>query len=164
MSAPNLILLLSCFIVFTPCTLWAQNIDSTAVIEDNIITTEKSQAETPQRNNPLELEISQLIIDNTFSKVGNDFQQLFNTTWTWPAQNAEQFIITITEKPSFVNSTLVEISINDLKVYESFLQPRYDVLEETVTQAIDITLQYILNYEDVVKELSGDDLVGSGIF
>lgn len=162
MSAPNLIL--SCCMIFTPCILWAQNIDSTAVIEDNIITTEKSQAETSQRNNPLELEISQLIIDNTFSKVGNDFQQLFNTTWTWPAQNAEQFIITITEKPSFVNSTLVEISINDLKVYESFLQPRYDVLEETVTQAIDITLQYILNYEDVVKELSGDDLVGSGIF
>ena len=139
--------------------LWAQQTDSLSVIEDNLIPAEK----TTERN-LLELEIGQLIIDNTFSKVGNDFQQLFNTAWSWPAQNAEQFIITISERPSFVNSTLVEISINDLKVYESFLQPRYDILEETVAQAIDITLQYILNYEEVVKELSGDDLSGSGIY
>jgi curli production assembly/transport component CsgE len=139
--------------------LWAQQTDSLSVIEDNLIPAEKST-----ERNLLELEIGQLIIDNTFSKVGNDFQQLFNTAWSWPAQNAEQFIITISERPSFVNSTLVEISINDLKVYESFLQPRYDILEETVAQAIDITLQYILNYEEVVKELSGDDLSGSGIY
>jgi curli production assembly/transport component CsgE len=139
--------------------LLAQEADSTSVMEENLIPAEKST-----ERNLLELEIGQLIIDNTFSKVGNDFQQLFNTAWNWPAQNAEQFIITISERPSFVNSTLVEISINDLKVYESFLQPRYDILEETVAQAIDITLQYILNYEEVVKELSGDDLSGSGIY
>jgi curli production assembly/transport component CsgE len=139
--------------------LWAQQADSLSVIEDNLIPAEKSA-----ERNLLELEIGQLIIDNTFSKVGNDFQQLFNTAWSWPAENAEQFIITISERPSFVNSTLVEISINELKVYESFLQPRYDILEETVAQAIDITLQYILNYEEVVKELSGDDLSGSGIY
>src|SRR5688500_17966853 len=116
------------------------------------------------RNSSAYLEISELIIDNTFSKAGNDFQQLFNTSWTWPDQKGEQFIITISEKPSFVNSTIVEISINELKVFENFLQPRYDVLEEVAAQAIDITLQYILNYEDVVKELSGEDLSGSGIY
>jgi curli production assembly/transport component CsgE len=146
------------FVVFMH-PLCAQQPDSAAVMEDTLIPVEKST-----EGNQLELEIGQLIIDNTFSKVGNDFQQLFNTAWSWPAQNAEQFIITISERPSFVNSTLVEISINDLKVYESFLQPRYDILEETVAQAIDITLQYILNYEEVVKELSGDDLSGSGIY
>ena len=145
------------FVLFH-CSLPAQNIDSTALAEINIISKDTLE------NNQLDLEIAQLIIDNTFSKAGNDFQQLFNTKWTWPLQKAEQFIITITEKPSFVNSTLIEITINDLKVYESFLQPRYDVLEETADQAIEITLQYILNYEDVVKQLSGDDLVGSGIY
>lgn len=135
--------------------------DSTAVMEENIIAEERSP--DGSQNNP-ELEIGQLIIDNTFSKAGNDFQQLFNTRWNWPVEKAEQFIITISEKPSFVNSTIVEISINELKVFESFLQPRYDILEETTAQAIDITLQYILNYEDVVKELSGEDLSGSGIY
>jgi curli production assembly/transport component CsgE len=141
-------------------SLKAQNIDSVAVIEDNIV----PQENVSDHKSGLDLEISQLILDNTFSKVGNDFQQLFNTNWVWPSKNAAQFIITLTERPSFVNSTLIEISINDLKVYESFLQPRYDILEETVGQAIDVTLQYILNYEDVVKELSGDDLTGSGIY
>ena len=136
-----------------------QATDSLAVIEEDMIS--GSEAD---RNTAADLEISELIIDNTFSKAGNDFQQLFNTSWNWPDQKAEQFIITISEKPSFVNSTIVEISINELKVFESFLQPRYDILQEVAAQAIDITLQYILNYEDVVKELSGEDLSGSGIY
>ena len=142
-------------------TLLAQETDSLSVIEENMIPP-GSEEGVNQTN--AELEIGQLIIDDTFSKAGNDFQQLFNTRWNWPVQNAEQFIITISEKPSFINSTIVEITINDLKVFESFLQPRYDILEETAAQAIDITLQYILNYEDVVKELSGEDLSGSGIY
>lgn len=142
-------------------SLYGQNTDSTAVLEENMIAQEKTETSP---NGALELEIGELIIDNTFSKAGNDFQQLFNTRWNWPAENAQDFIITISEKPSFVNSTIIEISINDLKVFESFLQPRYDILEETAGQAIDITLQYILNYADVVKELSGEDLSGSGIY
>lgn len=152
------ILIICCLAGFS---LQAQETDSAAVVEEGMISAETGAL--PQNMNP-EMEIGQLIIDNTFSKAGNDFQQLFNTQWNWPAQNSEQFIITISEKPSFVNSTVVEISINDLKVFESFLQPRYDVLQEVATQAIDITLQYILNYEDVVKELSGEDLSGSGIY
>ena len=156
-------LLLSILILFLlgSLTLRGQETDSLSVIEENMIP--PGSEEVVNQTNP-ELEIGQLIIDDTFSKAGNDFQQLFYTRWNWPVQNAEQFIITISEKPSFINSTIVEITINDLKVFESFLQPRYDILEETAAQAIDITLQYILNYEDVVKELSGEDLSGSGIY
>ena len=140
-------------------TAWAQNSDSTAVIEENII------LPGPSRNDQSRaLEIGQLIIDNTFSKAGSDFQQIFNTRWTWPPSSSEDFIITIAERPSFLNSTLIEITVNELKVFEQFLQPRHDALEEAAAQAIDITLQYILNYEDVVKELSGEDLSGSGIY
>lgn len=148
--------------LFGGCSLYAQEVDSTAAIEETLISIESAQEST--RWDAMELEIGQLIIDNTFSKAGSDFQQMFYTRWNWPPQEAEQFIITLSEKPSFVNSTIIEISINDLKVYESFLQPRYDILEMTVDQAIDVTLQYILNYEEVVKELSGDDLSGSGIY
>src|SRR5687767_15874158 len=113
-------------IAFPPIHATAQVADSTAVIEDTIIPTE-GQTEKTDQNNGLDLEIGELIIDNTFSKAGNDFQQMFNTRWIWPEKSAEQFIITISEKPSFVNSTIVEISINELKVFESFLQPRYDI-------------------------------------
>jgi curli production assembly/transport component CsgE len=159
---PSRTILLFLFLtVWVPVT--AQEIDSAAVIEENMMPPEPDSG-SPQNGAALEMEIGQLIIDNTFSKAGSDFQQLFNTRWSWPQQNTEQFIITISERPSFLNSTLIEITINDLKVFERFLQPRYDVLEELATQAIAITLQYILNYEDVVKELSGEDLSGSGIY
>lgn len=134
--------------------------DSATAIEENII----PPSAEPQQNASLELEIGQLIIDNTFSKAGNDFQQIFNTRWNWPLQKGEQFVITISERPSFLNSTLIEIAVNDLKVFERFLQPRYDVVEETATQAIEATLQYINNYEEIVKELEGEDLSGSGIY
>jgi curli production assembly/transport component CsgE len=144
--------------------LCAQNPDSTAVEENKLLLAGKSATDTLERDSPIDLEIGQLIIDNTFSKAGNDFQQIFNTKWTWPAQNAEQFIITISEKPSFVNSTIIEITINELVVFENFLQPRYDVIEETVDQAIGYTLDYILNYEDLVKQLGEEDLIGSGIY
>lgn len=140
----------------------AQQTDSLSVVDDSAVIIEGDSALTSNGYNGLE--IGELIIDNTFSKAGNDFQQLFNTRWNWPTENAAQFVITISEKPSFVNSTIVEISINDLKVFESFLQPRYDILEEVAAQAIDITLQYILNYEEVLKELTGEDLSGSGIY
>ena len=136
--------------------LCAQENDSTQIIEEHLI------PERPDRS--FELEVSQLVIDNTFSKAGNDFQQLFNQTWTWPPQQAGEFIITIAERPSFLNSTVVEVSINELKVFESFLQPRYEIIEQTVNQAIAVTAQYILNYEEVVKELGGEDLSGSGIY
>ena len=157
----NLILSILSILLLGGFALHGQVADSLSVIEENMIPAEREDT-VSQINH--ELEIGQLIIDDTFSKAGNDFQQLFNTRWNWPVQKAEQFIITISEKPSFINSTIIEISINDLKVFESFLQPRYDILEETATQAIDITLQYILNYEEVVKELSGEDLSGSGIY
>ena len=142
-------------------SVFAQQVDSTSVLEENIITGESRGRD---QNGALELEIGQLIIDNTFSKAGNDFQQIFNTSWNWPAENSEEFIITISEKPSFLNSTLVEVTVNDLKVFESFLQPRYDVLEDVAGQAIEVTLQYILNYAEVVRQLSGEDLAGSGIY
>ena len=142
--------------LLTSFRLCAQENDSTQIIEEHLI------PERPDRS--FELEVSQLVIDNTFSKAGNDFQQLFNQTWTWPPQQAGEFIITIAERPSFLNSTVVEVSINELKVFESFLQPRYEIIEQTVNQAIAVTAQYILNYEEVVKELGGEDLSGSGIY
>lgn len=158
MKASHTILLAG---IFGVSAVHAQKTDSTVVLEENLI--EVSSSNTSEESLP-ELEIGALIIDNTFSKAGNDFQQLFNTRWNWPTQQADQFIITVTERPSFVNSTIVEISVNELKVFEGFLQPRYDVLEQVVDQAIGISTQYILNYEDVVKELSGEDLSGSGIY
>lgn len=145
----------------SPIHVYAQDVESIDVIEQNALFAE---TDTVPGKSAVEVEIGQLMIDNTFSKAGSDFRQIFHTLWTWPPQNAEQFIITISERPSLLNSTLIEITVNELKVFERFLQPRYDVLEELAAQAVDVTLQYILNYQDIVKQLGGEDLSGSGIY
>jgi curli production assembly/transport component CsgE len=115
-------------------------------------------------NDSLYLEIDQLIINETISKIGIDFQEIFYGQWSWPTGLSAPFIIIIRERPVFGTNTQIEIEVNDIKVFESFLQPRYDVLEEIAGQAIEITLQYILNYQEVLKQLSGDDMAGTGIY
>jgi curli production assembly/transport component CsgE len=145
-------------------------IPSAAQIQDSTVTTENSilsAQETntgPSDSRVFEEEIGQLLLDQTYSKVGNDFQQIFNTQWNWPEQTDEQFIIFIKERPAMGNSSIIEISINDLKVFESFLQPRLEALEEIAAQAIDVTTQYIINYNEVIKQLEGEEMSGTGIY
>jgi curli production assembly/transport component CsgE len=110
------------------------------------------------------LEINQLIINETISKLGIDFQEIFYNKWNWPAGLSDPFIIVIAERPVFGTNTQIEIAVNDIKVFESFLQPRYDALEEIATQAVDMTTQYVLNFQEVLKQLSGDDMKGTGIY
>lgn len=110
------------------------------------------------------LEINQLIINETVSKLGLDFQDIFYNYWNWPAGLSDPFIIVISERPVFGTNTQIEIVVNDIKVFESFLQPRYDALEEIATQAVEMTTQYVLNFQEVLKQLSGDDMKGTGIY
>jgi curli production assembly/transport component CsgE len=115
-------------------------------------------------NDSIYLEVNQLIINETVTKLGLDFQDIFYNYWNWPPGITDPFVIVITERPVFGTNTKIEITVNDIKVFESFLQPRYDALEEIARQSIDITMQYVLNFQEVLKQLSDDDLVGSGIY
>lgn len=115
-------------------------------------------------NDSLYFEINQLIINETISKLGLDFQELFYTKWNWPTGLTDPFIIVISERPVFGTNTQIEIIVNDIPVYQSFLQPRYDVLEELAGQAVDIATQYIVNFQEVLKQLSAEDMTGTGIY
>jgi len=115
-------------------------------------------------NDSLYYEINQLIINETVSKLGLDFQDIFSNYWNWPAGLSDPFIIVISERPVFGTNTQIEITVNDIKVFESFLQPRYEALEETAMQAVNVTMQYIFNFQEVLKQLSGDDMAGTGIY
>lgn len=141
---------------------FAQQQDSTAIIEQNLISKDTVNQSRIARFD--ELEIGQLILDQTFSKAGNDFQQLFITKWTWPADLNEQFIVTLQERPAMANSTIIELIMNDYKIFETFLQPRYDLLEEIADQAVLILTDYLINYEEFTKQMAGDEMAGSGIY
>ena len=117
----------------------------------------------PDNSGDLEIEIDGLLVDDTKTKTGKDFYDLFYGSWEAP-KDAKNFTITISEKPFRLSSTLIVVSINDTPVYQSVLQPRQDIVEGLSQDAISTTQSYLANYEEIMKQLNGDDMVGTGIF
>lgn len=119
--------------------------------------------EQPVKSNDYEIEIDGLLVDDTKTKSGKDFYDLFYTGWEAP-QGAKNYSITISEKPFRLTSTLIIVSINENVVYQSILQPRQDIIESQSEEAIYITQDYLANYEEIMKQINGEDLTGSGIY
>ena len=117
----------------------------------------------PDKSSDLEIEIDGLLVDDTKTKTGKDFYDLFYGSWEAP-KDVKNFTITISEKPFRLSSTLIVVSINDTPVYQSVLQPRQDIVEGLSQDAISTTQSYLANYEEIMKQLNGDDMVGTGIF
>jgi curli production assembly/transport component CsgE len=109
------------------------------------------------------VEIEGLIVDETRTKIGRDFYDIFYNKWTVPA-NAKDFTITISEKPMPRLGALVSIQINDLKVFSEFVQPRWEAIEERADVGIQRVKGYLENWEMIQNELQGEDMQGSGIF
>lgn len=111
-----------------------------------------------------EIEINELIVNETMTKAGNDFHELFYNRWVWPDELNDSFIMVIKEKPLRGISTQVSIFINDMLIFEMPLQPRFDYLESIAMMAIDQANGYVSNYEEIQKALGGEDVQGTGIF
>ncbi len=109
------------------------------------------------------IEIDGLLIDNTKTKNGSDFYEYFYSNWIAP-ENAKNYSVFIIEKPYRTTTTMIEVKINESTVFQSFLQPRSDIIEEISKQAITRTQIFLQNYEEILKQLNGDDLTGSGIY
>jgi len=138
------------FLIVLNGSIYAQN-DST------------HNSENESLYNNLHNEIDQLIVNDTQTKIGNDFFDLFYQLWEVPPI-ITQYTITISEKPLPQLGTLISVTVNDLVVFQQFVQPRYDVLEEKVYQALNTSIQYLINYDEIQRTLQGEDLSGSGIY
>ncbi len=121
------------------------------------------QQQKEQTKKDAEIEIDGLLVNNTKTKNGNDFYEFFFRDWVAPV-NAHNYTIYISEKPYRVTTTMIEIKINETIVFQSFLQPRIDIIELIAQQSIARTRVYLENYEQIVKQLEGEDLSGSGIY
>ena len=107
------------------------------------------------------VEIEGLIVDETRTKIGRDFYDIFYNKWT---ANAKDFTITISEKPMPRLGALVSIKINDMDVFRDFVQPRWEAIEERAIAGIQRVKSYLENWEMIQNELQGEDMQGSGIF
>jgi curli production assembly/transport component CsgE len=117
----------------------------------------------PAKTNDYEIEIDGLLVDDTKTKMGKEFYDLFYSSWEAPA-GAKNYTITITERPFRLTSTLIVVSINETPVYQSILQPRQDIIEALSIESVATTQGYLANYEEIMRQLNGDDMSGSGIF
>ena len=110
-----------------------------------------------------DIEIDGLLFDDTKTKGGRDFYDIFYSMWEAPL-SSKNYSIFINEKPYRLSTTMIEVKINETMVFQSFLQPRGDIVEMLAEQAVSRTYLYLKNYEDIIRQMEGEDRSGSGIF
>ncbi len=123
-----------------------------------ITTTKKSRAVVPVDV----LEIDGLIIDETRSKIARDFYDLFYKKWIAPI-GAKNFSIYIREEPSRGRGAQISLTLNEDKIFQNFVPPRYDALENVVNFAIRVTRARLSAQAKINDQLKEEDQMGSGI-
>jgi len=109
------------------------------------------------------LEIDGLLIDETLTKIGRDFYDIFYRQWSAPAA-ANNFSILIKEKPVPGLGTLITIEINDEEIFSRRIPPRYDVVENFAKYAVYQAQQHLLEVARLEDQLENADQSGTGIF
>ncbi len=108
-------------------------------------------------------EIGGMIVDETQTKIGRDFYEYFFAKWQAP-HGIHDYTITVREKPMPRLGTQVTVTVNDMDAFEGFVQPRLEIIEELAAYAVQRSRSLLQNYQEVLEQLQGDDMQGSGIY
>jgi curli production assembly/transport component CsgE len=108
-------------------------------------------SEEQKNNKTNDLIITGLVIDETLTKGGHDFYDLFNERFD--SMNANENII-ISERNDF-NRKIIIVSMNDTVLFEAILNPQADAIDELVTGAIAKIIEVILQEALISNELQG---------
>jgi hypothetical protein len=92
-----------------------------------------------------------LTIDETFTKPGHDFYQIFYQQWQ-PTMD-EQLTIRIHEQPTFARAGYISLWVDQDLIYRGHLTPRYEDIEVNVKQAIEQLHQYLYQKLFIKKQL-----------
>ncbi|TAJ11454.1 hypothetical protein DMA11_16840 [Marinilabiliaceae bacterium JC017] len=123
---------------------------------------EKARDHEGDALDPDDLEIDGMVIDETMTKSGREFYELFFKYWT-PPETVKGYSIFISEKPYRLNNTLLEIRIDETIIYQSLMQRRYDLIDEMAKQSIERANAFVLQMATLQKDLSDGDFSGTGI-
>lgn len=116
---------------------------------DNLKALEKADSLTQPQIDPL-LEFEGMVLDETRSKMGRDFYDLFYQNWASP-DGSTDFTIKITEQPSPGIGTVITVMVDYEHVYSARLQPRYEYIEAVSQQAI-AQCQFFIQQQAAVRE------------
>jgi hypothetical protein len=84
------------------------------------------------------LEIDGLVVDETVTRMGRDFYEVFHAAWE-PPEGQFNYIIRLQEQPIPGLGTRVILLFNDEVLFQLQLQPRYDYIEELAQLAAQYT-------------------------
>lgn len=119
------------------------------------------------------------LLDNSRTKNGRDFYEFFYQRWlavqtdttvispTAFSQIGEELTVSIDEMPipgGIGTSTAVSMTVNDVMIYQQFLQPRLEILEGMAADASSILTQYVQNFQEFQNQLGSEDQQGNGIY
>ena len=139
------------------CSLNAQ----TEVGEDTLQTIQRQQREIAI--DPLDLEIGEMIFDETITKVGRDFYEIFFNNWSNPTAITD-FSITIKEMPMPGIGTQITVMMDEIEILKQFIRPNQEMIEMLAEYTVGLASQYLLNYQEIQAQLQSEDQSGTGIF
>lgn len=103
---------------------------------------QQSEQQQQQAEQQMFIEVDGMIHDETHSKVGRDFYDMFYSNWQAP-EEATNFSIRISEQPTPNMGTMVTVKVNDTEVFQNRLQPRYDYIEEAGRFAVRMAYSHL---------------------
>ncbi|GAA4462116.1 hypothetical protein GCM10023189_38430 [Nibrella saemangeumensis] len=110
-----------------------------------------------------------LILDNSRTKAGRDFYDLFYRHWAAPSAlpdttqamslsatlvDGEWVIITIEEIPAPGTASQILIRLDDQPVWQQFVQARYEILEEATLQAVEVIREALFSSQKLRQQLN----------
>lgn len=105
-----------------------------------------AQSEAPPRpsvDNGVVYEFQHLIVDETISRIGKEFYDGFYQRWETP-EGARPYTLRVDEQPSPGVGVRVRVLLWDQPIFETFLQPRPELIEEQVSRAIQIASRSVV--------------------
>ncbi len=93
-----------------------------------------------------------LVLDQTLTKPGHDFFDLFTNQFEAPF-GSEDYLITLTERPGRAGQGLLVLTVNELELLEFPLLTQPDQLAEAVAEAVATTQAQLLDNQRVSRQL-----------
>lgn len=118
----------------------------------NSLMEEKKSEEQKRSNNTeqaMSRELDGMVHDETRSKFGRDFYDIFYRHWQSPPE-ASNYSIRIMEQPAPSLGSIIIVKVNDDETFKVRLQPKYDFVEDASKYAVRTTYAYIRDKKNEV--------------
>jgi len=93
-----------------------------------------------------------LVMDQTISKLGRDFYDLFYGSFEAPS-GLENFTVVLVERQARANNAVVALIVNDTELFELPLTPRADMMEESAMAAVGAAVDFLLQAQSISRQL-----------